>query len=174
MTISTAGLIEGIRKLSQEGLQIELSISLHSAIDSKRSEIMPINNKYPLNKLMPCLKDFAKRTKRKVTFEYMLMGGFNTAIEDAQRLVSFIKGLDCKVNLIPFNSVGNCRFDAPKKLEVLFFRDYLTKNKVDVTIRQPRGQDIEAACGQLRLSRRSDNKSEVGIRTREGAWEHKK
>ena len=100
---------------------------------------------------MPCLKDFAKRTKRKVTFEYMLMGGFNTTIEDAQSLLSLIKGLDCKVNLIPFNPTGKGRFDAPKKLEVLFFKNFLAKNKVDATIRQPRGQDIEAACGQLRL-----------------------
>ncbi|MFC1709135.1 23S rRNA (adenine(2503)-C(2))-methyltransferase RlmN [Candidatus Omnitrophota bacterium] len=151
ITISTAGIIAGIKKLSQEGLQIELSVSLHSALDSKRNKIMPINKRHPLNKLMPCLKDFTKRTKRKITFEYMLIGEFNTAVADAKSLVSIIKGIDCKVNLIPFNPIVKSHFIAPKKLEILFFKDYLIKNKFDVTIRQPRGQDIQAACGQLRL-----------------------
>jgi len=151
ITISTVGYIDGIRKLSKEGMQIELSVSLHSAIDSKRDKIIPINKKYPLKELLSCLKDFAKLTKRKVTFEYMLLGEFNTSVDDASKLVSFANGIDCKVNLIPFNPTQIGHFLAPKKLEVLFFRDYLSKHHVDVTIRRPRGQDIEAACGQLRL-----------------------
>jgi 23S rRNA (adenine2503-C2)-methyltransferase len=151
ITISTAGLIDGIDKLSNEGLQIELSVSLHGAIDAKRDKIMPINKKYPLAKLLPCLKNFAKKTKRKITFEYMLMGGFNTTIDDARKLVSLIKGVDSKINLIPFNPICASSFIAPTKLEILFFEDFLLKNDIDVTIRKPRGQDIEAACGQLRL-----------------------
>ena len=151
ITISTAGVIEGIRRLGQEGLQVELSVSLHSAIENKRNQIMPINKKYPLHKLITCLKDFVKLTKRKITFEYMLMGEFNTTIDDAKALVTLVKGIDCKVNLIPFNPIERVDFLAPKKLEILFFKDYLTKNKINVTIRQPRGQDIDAACGQLRL-----------------------
>ncbi len=151
MTISTVGLIEGISRLADEGLQIELSVSLHSAIDKKRKEIIPISKKYPFNRLMPCLKDFTKRTKRKITFEYMLIGEFNTAIEDAKNLASLIKGIHCKVNLIPFNPVGESNFSAPLKMEVLLFRDYLLKHKVDTTIRKSRGRDIDAACGQLRL-----------------------
>ena len=151
ITISTVGLIEGIKKLSKEGLQIELSISLHSAIDKKRDKIITINKKYPLARLMSCLKDFARLTKRKITFEYLLLGEFNTTVDDAKRLVLLLRGLNCKVNLIPFNLVFSGNFLAPKKLEVLFFRDYLSKKHVDVTIRRPHGQDIEAACGQLRL-----------------------
>ncbi|MBL7197761.1 MAG: 23S rRNA (adenine(2503)-C(2))-methyltransferase RlmN [Candidatus Omnitrophica bacterium] len=151
ITISTTGLIDGIKKLSQEGLQIELSVSLHSAIDSKRDKIMPINKKCPLKKLLPCLKEFVRLTKRKITFEYMLIGGFNTTIDDAKSLISITKGLNCKINLIPFNPMHKSNFIAPTKLEILFFRDYLSKNKINVTIRQSRGQDIEAACGQLRL-----------------------
>lgn len=151
ITISTAGLVEGIRRLAQEGLQIELSVSLHSAMDKKRDQIMPINRKCTLHKLLSCLKDFTKLTKRKITFEYMLIGEFNTTIDDAKALVALIKRVDCKVNLIPFNPIEKVDFIAPKKLEILFFRDYLTKNKINVTIRQPRGQDIDAACGQLRL-----------------------
>ncbi|MDD5291757.1 MAG: 23S rRNA (adenine(2503)-C(2))-methyltransferase RlmN [Candidatus Omnitrophica bacterium] len=151
ITISTAGLVEGIKKLAREGLQIELSISLHSAVDAKRDTIIPLNMKYSLNKLLPSVREFAKLTKRKVTFEYILLGGFNTAVRDAQALLELIRGLDCKINLIPFNDVAGAGFLPPAKLEVLFFRDYLLKYNIDVTIRQPRGQDIEAACGQLRM-----------------------
>jgi len=151
ITISTAGLVDGINKLAREGLQVELSISLHSAIDAKRDTIIPMNIKYPLSRLMPSVREFAKLTKRKVTFEYILLGGFNTTVKDAQALVELIKGLDCKINLIPFNNIDDAGFQPPSKLEVLFFRDYLLKCDIDVTIRQPRGQDIEAACGQLRM-----------------------
>ena len=158
ITVSTVGLIDAIKKLSREGLQVELSVSLHSAIDEKRSKIIPINKKYPLNKLLVCLRSFAKLTKRKVTFEYILLGEFNTSVDDADRLISFMKGIDCKVNLIPFNPTHKDNFLAPKKLEVLFFRDRLSKKDVDVTIRQPRGRDIEAACGQLRLHNIEQNK----------------
>ncbi|MFH1621870.1 MAG: 23S rRNA (adenine(2503)-C(2))-methyltransferase RlmN [Candidatus Omnitrophota bacterium] len=157
ITISTVGIIEGIDKLSKEGLQIELSVSLHSAMERKRDEIMSINKKYPIKKLLFCLRHFAKVTKRKVTFEYLLIGGFNTNIDDAKSLLLATKGLDCKVNLIVFNPINISNFTAPTKLEVLFFRDYLSKNNIDVTIRQSRGQDIEAACGQLRLQSTQDN-----------------
>ncbi|MFC1752718.1 23S rRNA (adenine(2503)-C(2))-methyltransferase RlmN [Thermoproteota archaeon] len=151
ITISTAGVIDGIKRLGREGLQVELSISLHSADEKKRSSIMPINRKYPLTKLKPVLKEFIKLTKRKITFEYMLLGGFNVGEDDAERLVSYIRGLHCCVNLIPCNPVSKSQFKQPDKLEALFFKDYLIKNKVEVTIRKPRGQDIQAACGQLRL-----------------------
>lgn len=151
ITISSCGLVDGINKLTKEGLQVELSISLHSAIDEKRNQIIPLNKKYPLNKLLQSVREFAKITKRKVTFEYILLGGFNTSLEDAKALVSFVGELDCKINLIPFNPVCDSEFLAPAKLEVLFFEDYLLKHNIDVTIRQPRGKDIEAACGQLRL-----------------------
>jgi len=151
ITISTCGLVDGIKKLAKEGLQIELSVSLHSAIDSKRNEIVPLNKKYPLAKLSSAIREFVKLTKRKVTFEYILLGGFNTTLDDAKALAEFTRGMDCKINLIPFNPVCDKQFSQPAKLEVLFFKDYLFKHDIDVTIRQPRGQDIEAACGQLRL-----------------------
>lgn len=151
ITISTAGLVDGINRLAKEGLQVELSVSLHSAIDAKRDQLMPLNEKYPLAKLLSSIKEFVRLTKRKVTFEYILLGEFNTTVEDAKALVGFARGLDCKINLIPFNPTVKAEFLAPTKLEVLFFRDYLLKHNIDVTIRKPRGEDIEAACGQLRL-----------------------
>jgi len=151
ITISTAGVVDGIKKLSREGLQIELSVSLHSADDSKRSQIMPINKKYPLSNLIASIKEFIAITKRKVTFEYLLLSGFNTSISDADSLIKLLKGVLCKINLIAYNDIyANNEFSSPKKLELLFFKDYLKKNKIEVTIRKARGQDICAACGQLR------------------------
>ena len=151
ITISTAGVVTGIKRLAREGLQIELSVSLHSADEKKRSEIMPINKKYPLTELIPALKEFVKLTKRKITFEYMLLGAFNTGERDAALLVKTIKGIHCTINLIPFNPVAQSRFSVPTPKETAFFRDYLLTHHCEVTIRRPRGQDIEAACGQLRL-----------------------
>lgn len=151
ITISTAGVVTGIRRLAREGLQVELSVSLHSADEKKRSHIMPINKKHPLAELMPALGEFAKLTKRKITFEYMLLGGFNTGERDAALLVKTIKGIHCVINLIPFNPVGLSNFSIPTLKETAFFRDYLLTHHGEVTIRRPRGQDIEAACGQLRL-----------------------
>jgi len=151
ITISTAGVADKIKQLAKEGLQVELSVSLHSADNKKRSKAMPINRKYPLEVLIPAIKEFIKMTKRKVTFEYILFGGFNTSIEDAKALLKLLKGVHCKINLIPYNDIGNgVNCISPKKLEVLFFKDCLEKNKMEATIRKPRGEDILAACGQLR------------------------
>lgn len=151
ITISTAGVVDGIKRLAAEGLQVELSVSLHSADEKKRSQIMPINKKYPLAELMPALKEFVKQTNRKITFEYMLLAGFNTAERDAALLVKTIKGIHSSVNLIPFNPVLPSNFSVPTPKEVAFFRDYLLEHHCEATIRRPRGEDIEAACGQLRL-----------------------
>lgn len=151
ITISTCGIIPGIKRLSQEGLQIELSISLHAANDKLRSQLVPVNKKYPLNDLMACCREYFKKTNRQVTFEYVLIRGINSGLPNAQELVKILQGLDYKVNLIIGNPVKELNIEPPGKLEVLLFRDYLLKHKVKVTLRKPRGEDIEAACGQLRL-----------------------
>lgn len=153
MTISTCGLAGSIERLSKEGLELELSISLHSASDEKRSEILPVNKRYPLSVLREAAKKYILETRRKVTFEYVLLGGYNTAVEDAQALIGFMRGLNAKVNLIPYNpACAKMRFQAPAKLEVLFFKNYLSKKGIDVTLRMPRGEDITAACGQLKVN----------------------
>ncbi len=150
MTISTSGVAPSIERLAKEGLEIELSVSLHSAIDEKRSAILPINKKYPLKALLDAVKQYYLATKRKVTFEYALLGGYNTGIEDASALTRLIRGLNVRVNLIPYNTADSkLGFQAPAKLEVLFFKNYLAKHGIDVTLRMPRGADIAAACGQL-------------------------
>ncbi|MFH0940972.1 MAG: 23S rRNA (adenine(2503)-C(2))-methyltransferase RlmN [Candidatus Omnitrophota bacterium] len=151
MTISTAGFAPGIERLSKEGLQVELSVSLHAATDEKRSEILPINRRFPLKALFEAIRKYYDATKRKVTFEYVLLGGYNTGVEDAQSLIKLMRGLNAKVNIIPYNPViSRVGFQAPSKLEVLFFKSYLAKNGIEATVRMPRGADIAAACGQLK------------------------
>lgn len=151
MTISTCGLADGIKRLAQEGLEIELSVSLHSAVDKKRSQIVPVNRKYPLEVLMEAVKGYIEATHRKVTFEYVMLGGFNTLPEDAQSLIKLLRGINAKVNLIPYNEIpGFSSYAPPSKMEVLFFKSFLAKNGIDATVRMPRGRDISAACGQLK------------------------
>jgi len=151
ITISTAGLIPGIEKLAKEGLQIELSVSLHAADDKTRSLIMPINKIYPLEKLISSCREYFQQTNRQVTFEYILIKGLNSSLQSAQNLGRILTGFDCKLNLIPANSVGELGIEPPGQKEILLFKNTLVKNKIKVTLREPRGEDIEAACGQLRL-----------------------
>lgn len=151
ITISTCGIIPGIERLSDEGLQIELSVSLHAADDKTRTQIMPVNKKYPLKDLMLACKEYVKKTNRQITFEYILIKGVNSDLQSAKNLSRILKGLNCKVNLIPSNVVRECKIEPPNKLDILFFRDNLKNEGINVTLRKPRGEDIEAACGQLRL-----------------------
>ena len=162
MTISTAGFAPAIERLAKEGLQIELSVSLHAVPDEKRSELLPINKKYPLKVLFEALRAYMAATKRKVTFEYVLLGGYNTCVEDARSLVRLLRGLNARLNLIPYNPVhSRIRFQAPTKLEVLFFKNFLVKCGMDVILRIPRGTDIAAACGQLSWSENRRQKAVV-------------
>ena len=152
ITISTSGVIPGIEKLAQEGLQIELSISLHAADDALRSQLMPVNKVYPLEDLIDCCREYIKKTGRQVTFEYILIKNLNSSLESARKLVKLLIGLKIvKVNLIPANVIKELRIEPPEMKEILFFKDYLMKNGLHATLRKQRGEDIEAACGQLRL-----------------------
>jgi 23S rRNA (adenine2503-C2)-methyltransferase len=151
ITISTNGLIPWMKRLSQEGLQIELSVSLHAAEDKTRSSLMPINKDYPLKELIEACRAYVKRTDRQITFEYVLIKGINSGFTCAQKLSTILKGLNYKVNLIPCNFIEGLEIAPPDKGEIRLFKDYLVKSGVRVTLRKSRGQDIEAACGQLRL-----------------------
>ena len=150
MTISTCGLIPGIQRLAKENLQIELSVSLHAGDNQTRSYLMPINKIYPLEKLLPASRAYFKKTKRQVTFEYVLIKNINSDLNQARKLTKLLTSLDAKVNLIPASPFRD-KFSAPNKLEILKFRDILLKAGIPATIRRPRGGDIQAACGQLRL-----------------------
>ncbi|MDD5115619.1 MAG: 23S rRNA (adenine(2503)-C(2))-methyltransferase RlmN [Candidatus Omnitrophica bacterium] len=154
ITISTCGIVPGIRRLQGESLQVELSISLHAADDSLRSRIMPINRKYPLSDLIRCCREYSEKTNRQVTFEYILVKGLNSDLASAKKLSGLLSSLRlAKVNLIPANPVNGSteKMLPPSEQEVSAFKEYLFKTGVNVTLRKERGQDIQAACGQLRL-----------------------
>jgi len=151
ITISTAGFIPGIRRLKGEGIQLELSVSLHAAIDATRSFLMPINKVYPLKDLMKECREYINATNRQITFEYTLIQGINSDLQNAKELSKILRGMNCKVNLIVCNPVEELGFNPPGKLEMLIFKDCPIKSGVRVTLRKARGKDIDAACGQLRL-----------------------
>ncbi len=153
ITISTSGIIPGIRRLAEEGLQIELSVSLHAATNELRSKLMPVNKKYPLKELIAACKEYSAKTNRQITFEYILLKGLNSGLEQARDLCLLLKGWKlAKVNLIPSNFIQELKIEPPQKKDILLFKDYLFKHGINVTLRAGRGEDIAAACGQLRLS----------------------
>ncbi len=151
ITISTCGIVPALERLAGERLQIELSVSLHAADDATRSRLMPVNKRYPLKELIAACRHYNKQTGRQVTFEYILINGVNSSLADARKLGRILEGFDAKVNLIPMNAGVSAGLQPPQKLDILFFRDALVTSGVRVTLRKSRGQDIEAACGQLRL-----------------------
>jgi 23S rRNA (adenine2503-C2)-methyltransferase len=152
ITISTCGIIPEIKRLALENLQIELSISLHSANDKTRSQIMPVNKKYPLEDLIKCCQEYTELTNRQITFEYILIKDLNSDVTAASQLVALLKDLRlAKVNLIPANPIAEFRAFPPLEREILLFKNKLIRSGINVTLRKERGQDIDAACGQLRL-----------------------
>lgn len=153
ITVSTCGIIPGIKRLSSEGLQVELSISLHAPYDELRATIMPVDKKYPVEQLIGCARDYIDKTNRQVTFEYVLIKGLNDHLADADRLSDLLGALNAKVNLIVYNHRGKSAYQAPEKKIVFDFKNRLLKNGTRVTLRLSRGQDIDAACGQLRLGK---------------------
>lgn len=147
LSISTAGIVDGIKKFTAEDTEINLAISLHAAINEKRSQLMPVNKKYPLAKVMAAVSDYVKKTRRRVMFEYLMIDGVNDTDEDARALVELMDKPLYFVNLIRFNPTGNFKPSKAERLKV--FKEMLQKNKIDVTQRWSYGQDIDAACGQL-------------------------
>lgn len=149
ITISTAGVVGGIEKLANESLDIVLSVSLHAPTDEKRSMIMPINQKYPLNVLMNAVKDYQAIKSKRVTFEYILFDGFNDSVEDAKKLIELVKDVKCNINLIPYNDTqSEFKRTPPKKAKE--FESFLKSHGLEAVIRAEKGADIDAACGQLR------------------------
>ena len=150
MTISTCGIIPGIQRLAQEGIQVELSVSLHASDDKTRSSLMPVNKIYPLKELLASCRSYIAKTNRQITFEYVLIKGINSDLQNAKKLTTILKGLNCKVNLIACNPATNLKTQAAGKLEALIFKDCLLKSGINATLRKSRGLDIAAACGQLK------------------------
>jgi 23S rRNA (adenine2503-C2)-methyltransferase len=149
ITVSTAGHIPGIERFAKLGLQVNLSLSLHAATEKLRSELMPINRKYPLESLLAACERYVEGGGRKMTLEYILLGGVNDGAADAERLARISKRLWAKVNLIPYSPVLGLSFKTPSQADVEAFRRRLEARRVPATLRRSQGADILAACGQL-------------------------
>jgi 23S rRNA (adenine2503-C2)-methyltransferase len=150
VTLSTSGIIPGIERLAQEPVRPKLAISLNASNDEQRNTIMPINRKYPLETLLDACRRYPLRTWEHLTFEYVLLGGFNDSPEDARRVARLLANIRVKVNLIPWNP-GNLPYKPPDENHIEEFRRTLTERDVPAFVRYSRGQDVMAACGQLAL-----------------------
>ncbi len=156
ITVSTCGIVEGIRRLADENYGITLALSLHAPNDETRRKLMPIANKYSLSEIMPAIEYYFEKTGRRVTFEYSVVQGVNDNRQEALELVRLIRGmkhggkLQCHVNLIPVNPIKERNYQSSSKEAVNAFKNKLEKNGINVTIRREMGRDIDGACGQLR------------------------
>ncbi len=155
ITLSTCGVVPGFAKLAAEGIQFELSVSLHAPNDALRDELMPVNRKWPIDELLAACAAYTKATKRIITFEYTVIKGINDSRECAEELAQQVKRVPmAKVNLIPLSPVSHRPdFKTPDEKTMLMFLDVLMKNHVQTMLRRSRGKDADAACGQLRLRR---------------------
>ena len=152
MTISTAGIVPQIRKLAQEAARPKLAVSLNASSDEQRTALMPLNRKYPLSELLQACREYPLGPRDYVTFEYVLLDGINDSDDDARRVAALVKGIKCKLNLIPYNAGTELPYRPPPLSRVLAFQEVLRNHNIPAYIRISRGQDVMAACGQLRLA----------------------
>ena len=152
ITVSTCGLVPGIRQFAEDFPQVNLAISLHAPNDEIRSRTMPVSKAYPMPELLQACREYAEKTGRRVTFEYTLIKGVNDQPEHAAELVQRLKGMLCHVNLIPLNIVEESGFDTTAKKDAVNFQSMLEAKGIPATIRRELGDDIDGACGQLRLT----------------------
>lgn len=149
VTVSTCGIIPGILALKNLGLEINLSLSLHAVANKLRSELIPVNKKYPIEELLKACEDYIDTVGRMITIEYILLGGVNDSLKDAEELKKIARKLHAKINLIPYSPVRDLNFISPAKEKIQNFKNFLREKQVHVTLRHSKGSDIKAACGQL-------------------------
>ncbi len=154
ITVSTCGIVPGIEKFMNEDGQVNLAISLHAPNDVIRNKIMPISRAYSLSDVMDVVRRYIDKTHRRVTMEYIMLDSVNDMDECALELVKLLKGIQCYVNLIPYNETENISFKRSKSSQIMKFYDILKKNKIGVTIRKEFGGKVDAACGQLRANQK--------------------
>ena len=157
ITVSTCGIVENIRRLANEKLQITLAISLHASNQEKRKELMPIAYKYDIHEVLDATRYYFGQTGRRITFEYSLVGGVNDTEEDARELSALVGDINCHVNLIPVNPIKERSYVQSNHAVIEAFKNKLEKNRINVTIRREMGRDINGACGQLRKSYMDEN-----------------
>jgi len=149
ITISTAGILENIKKLKDENLKVYLALSLHGPTDEIRNRIMPYSKKYKLQDILKELRLYFEKTKRDILFEYILIESVNDSIEEAKKLAILLKNFQCTINLIPYNEVENLKYKRPSGEKILKFKNYLISHGLNVVQRYTKGKDIAASCGQL-------------------------
>lgn len=149
ITVSTVGLVPAIKKFGEADLGVNLAVSLNATTDEVRSKIMPINKNYPIDVLLSTLKKFPLSGKKRITIEYVMLAGVNDTQHDMTRLAKILKGLKCKINLIPYNDNAGLGFSTPSRNKVYLWQKQLTELHYDTMIRWSKGNDINAACGQL-------------------------
>lgn len=159
ITLSTVGVPPVIRELGRRPLQVNLAVSLHAGEDNLRSQLVPLNRRYPLRDVLDACREYIRLTNRRVSFEYACIGGVNDSTADAARLVQRIEGMLCHVNLIPFNDVPGSPFRAPSPGRVQAMAAMLSGRGIPTTVRDTRGRQIDAACGQLRARMLADKLS---------------
>lgn len=150
ITVSTVGLVGGIERLAKESLKVNLAISLHATSNEIRDQIMPVNKGIAIEELLEACRRFPVAFRQRITFEYVLLEGVNDAPEDARRLVRLLKGIRAKINLIPFNDWEGSDFQRPALHRIMAFQDLLLEHDIRATVRWSKGEDIGAACGQLK------------------------
>jgi len=156
ITVSTVGLVSAIQKLAREDLKVNLAVSLHATTNAVRGKLMPVNRGWPLESLLAACRQFPLPVRRRMTFEYVLLDGVNDSPEDALRLTRLLKGIRAKVNLIPFNDWQDSGFRRPLPPRILAFQALLLEHGITATIRWSKGEDIGAACGQLKEAGRTE------------------
>jgi 23S rRNA (adenine2503-C2)-methyltransferase len=149
IVVSTSGIPKMIKKLADENLKVNLALSLHSALEETRNQIMPFSTKFSLEDIKESLLYWYSKTKRRITFEYIVWKGINDSVDDINALVNYCKSIPSKVNLIEYNSIGDENFTSASQSMIDLYKDLLEKNRITVTVRRSRGKDIDAACGQL-------------------------
>jgi len=151
ITLSTAGLVPGIYRMIEDALPCNLAVSLNATTDDVRSRIMPVNHKYPIAVLLQAVRDYiAARGRKRVLIEYVLLAGINDSTTDAERLVTLLDGINSTINLLPFNAFAGSCYQCPDDATVSAFRDVLVKADMVAVVRESRGREISAACGQLK------------------------
>lgn len=156
ITVSTCGVVPGIERFSEEGLQVELSVSLHAPDEEIRSQIMPVNETWPMDELLDACRVYTEKTNRIITFEYTLIKDLNDSVEQARQLVSLLKKFPCRVNLIPLSPVEEFDGERPDEQSMKTFFQTLEKAGINTTLRNSKGTRLKAACGQLRARRQAE------------------
>ncbi len=168
ITVSTVGLVPRIEKLGKEDIRPNLAVSLNAPSDEIRDRIMPINKKYDLERLLGAIRDYPLEQRRRVTFEYVLLAGVNDSLDDAAKLARLLRGIRCKVNVIPWNPHPEAVYERPSAAAIDAFQNECKRLGLPTYLRTPRGDDIDAACGQL-ANRSQQSGGLVQLRVRESA-----